>query len=76
MLIHVYAVNAMPAGIKLDPELSGHMNGRANGHANGHALGGAEEFELDGLMTDEEDADDEEGRLLKEQNGKPNGLHS
>jgi len=59
VLIHIYFVNSKPASIKLDPE-SG-TNGRMNG-MNGHAIAGAaEEFELDGLTSE----DEAEG-LLKE----------
>ena len=66
MLIHLYAVSSQPAAIKLDPESgsNGHLtNGHANGHMNGHIRGGAEELELDGLMS--EDEADEEERLVK-----------
>jgi len=74
MLLHLYAVNAEPASIKLDPE-HGHQNG--NGHANGHLSNGharqnhehirdAEEFELEGLTSEEEDAGDSEPLVKKE----------
>jgi hypothetical protein len=67
MLIHLYAVSSKPAAIKLDPEsgANGHLNGHANGHLNGHVRGVAEEFELDGLMSGDEDDADEEERLVK-----------
>ena len=67
MLIHIYAVNSQPAAIKLDPESgsNGHItNGHSNGHVNGQIRGGAEEFELDGLTSDDDEADEEE-RLVK-----------
>jgi hypothetical protein len=59
MLIHLYAVGSQPAGIKLDAE-NGHLNGHVrlpNGHAheNGHIVRDAEEFELHGLTSDDED---------------------
>ncbi|KAF2434815.1 hypothetical protein EJ08DRAFT_657034 [Tothia fuscella] len=61
MLIHVYAVGAQSKSIKLDSE-SGQRNGHVrlpNGHPqeNGHIVRDAEEFELHGLTSD----DDEEG---------------
>lgn len=51
-------------------QLNGHMNGHAmNGHAQGShdpssAVRDAEEFELDGLMTDDED------EVVHKQNGR------
>ncbi|KAF2142969.1 uncharacterized protein K452DRAFT_225841 [Aplosporella prunicola CBS 121167] len=61
MLLHVYATYAWPESTKPDPE-SGRPNGIPNGHARGHAhtrsmeqrLRDAEEFELEGLISDEE----------------------
>jgi hypothetical protein len=63
MLIHLYAVSAWAQDSKADAEAP-RMNGLANGHANGHPNGytnanrrirDAEEFELDGLDSDDED---------------------
>lgn len=68
MLIHLYAVNAQPASIKLDAESgNGHVC-LPNGHAreNGH-LRDAEEFELEGLTSDDEDnAGDTDPLVTKE----------
>ena len=69
MLLHLYAVGAQPAYIKLDPE-----DGRPNGHlTNGHAperdarVRDAEEFELEGLTSeDDELAGDDEPLVKKE----------
>lgn len=54
ILLHIYAVYAWPTAPKQDPEAS-----RVNGHINGHArtpsqrqVRDAEEFELEGLMSD------------------------
>lgn len=54
VLLHIYAVYAWPTAAKKDPEAS-----RLNGHVNGHArtpsqrlVRDAEEFELEGLMSD------------------------
>jgi len=59
MLIHLYAVHNWGETSKADAETP-----RANGVANGHvraadhrALRDAEEFELEGLISDEEDAE-------------------
>lgn len=65
MLLHMYATWAWPESTKPDPE-----TGRLNGHINGHArrpvhatsrsveqrLRDADEFELEGLISDDEDA--------------------
>ena len=63
MLLHLYSVSTQPAHIKLDPESSRPtQNGYA--HVNGHASESArqareaEEFELHGLTSDDEDEDD------------------
>ncbi|KAF2841559.1 integral membrane protein-like protein [Patellaria atrata CBS 101060] len=62
MLLNLYSAYAWPVDpvkAKLDPERAP----RANGHANGHArpsrtsLRDAEEFELEGLMSDDEGLD-------------------
>jgi hypothetical protein len=65
ILLHIYAVNSEPPSIKLDTESGSIPNGRANGHL----VRDAEEFELHGLASDDEDDQDEQERLLKEQNG-------
>lgn len=55
--------------------LNGHLNGHADGHANGHAraplgvgadrqMRDAEEFELEGLMSDDEDEPKTNGHVL------------
>lgn len=56
MLIHLYAVHAWGQDTKGDAEAP-----RANGAPNGHArvdrrVRDAEEFELEGLISDDEDA--------------------
>lgn len=68
MLLHLYAVGAQPAYIKLDPEdgcptPNGHLH--ANGHADARARE-AEEFELHGLTSDDEDAGDDAPLVHKE----------
>jgi hypothetical protein len=67
MLLHLYAVSAQPAYIKLDPEDGRpHSNGHlVNGHADARAID-AEEFELHGLASDDEDAGDDEPLVHKE----------
>lgn len=68
MLLHIYGTWAWPESTKpprRDPESGhGHMNGNLNGHPRrGHAhsrsvdqrVRDAEEFELEGLISDEED---------------------
>ena len=64
-LLHIYVENSEPRSIKLDAESGTIPNGRANGHL----ARDAEEFELHGLASDDEDDQNEEERLLKEQNG-------
>jgi hypothetical protein len=59
MLIHLYAVHAWGQTSKSDSEAP-RANGMMNGHANGHAradrrVRDAEEFELAGLDSDDED---------------------
>jgi hypothetical protein len=63
MLIHLYAVSAWGQDTRADAEAP-RMNGLANGHANEHPNGytnanrrirDAEEFELEGLDSDDED---------------------
>lgn len=60
MLLYLYATNVEPPPIKLDPETlraNGGMNGRPNGHARrdlDRRVRDAEEFELEGLISDEE----------------------
>lgn len=67
MLVHLYAVHAWGVTSKADPEAP-----RANGLPNGHArpdrrVRDAEEFELEGLISDEEDdgKTDEEGKVRR-----------
>jgi hypothetical protein len=63
MLLHLYAINAWDQDTKTDAEAP-FANGLANGHANGPTNGytradrrvrDAEEFELGGLDSDDED---------------------
>jgi len=65
MLLHLYAVNAMPVEASKPtangdlPRMNGGMNGGLNGHARMPAARpvgerDAEEFELEGLMSDDE----------------------
>ena len=71
MLIHLYAVNAQPASIKLDTESgNGHVR-LPNGHAreNGH-LHDAEEFELEGLTSDDEDNAGDTDPLVASKEGR------
>jgi hypothetical protein len=61
MLIHLYAVSAWGQDAKADPEAP-HMNSHANAHLNGYTSANcrgsdAEEFELEGLESDDEDDD-------------------
>ena len=57
MLIHLYAVYAWGETSKGDTEAP-HMNGHANGSARTQRrVRDAEEFELEGLISDEEDDD-------------------
>ncbi|MCJ1304946.1 hypothetical protein MMC08_007759 [Hypocenomyce scalaris] len=78
MLLHLYASYAWPINpgpaVKIDQEAF-RTNGRANGGLNGHAMSGAndsrvrdaEEFELEGLMSDgEEESEDSPGGGRKE----------
>jgi hypothetical protein len=67
MLLYLYAVNSEPSGIKLDPE-----HGNENGHARQtHELvRDTEEFELEGLTSEDEDAADSEPLVKKERRGE------
>ena len=61
MLLHLYAVYAWGQDAKSDTEAP-RLNGHANGHINGHVrtnsrIRDAEEFELEGLMSDEDEAE-------------------
>ena len=63
MLLYLYSTNVEPPAVKLDPEAL-HANGSMNGRPNGHVRRGldrrvrdAEEFELEGLISDEEGVD-------------------
>jgi hypothetical protein len=51
MLIHLYAVNAVPTPPPKDIE----QRPILNGHIDSRRVHDAEEFELDGLMSDEEE---------------------
>jgi len=63
MLIHLYAVHTWSEDAKDDaeaPRANGLTNGHANGNGNGYAranrqIQDAEEFELSGLDSDDED---------------------
>lgn len=69
MLLYLYAVNSEPASIKLDPE-HGHQNGHlTNGHVHPthERVRDAEEFELEGLTSEDEDAADSEPLVKKEE---------
>ncbi|KAF1998881.1 hypothetical protein P154DRAFT_523714 [Amniculicola lignicola CBS 123094] len=63
MLLHLYAVSAWAENSKMDdetPRINGHVNGHVNG--NGYArvrprVSDAQEFELEGLTSDEEEED-------------------
>ncbi|KAF1850927.1 integral membrane protein-like protein [Cucurbitaria berberidis CBS 394.84] len=65
MLLHLYAVHAWGQDIKADaeaPRMNGLTNGHANGQPNGYARANsrvrdAEEFELEGLDSEDEDDD-------------------
>lgn len=73
MLLYLYAVNSEPASVKLDAE-HGYQNGHlTNGHAhpNHERVRDAEEFELEGLTSeDEDDAADSEPLVKKERHGE------
>lgn len=61
MLLHLYYVHAWGKDSKEDAEAP-RANGMPNGHVNGyarvdHRVRDAEEFELDGLVSDDEDED-------------------
>lgn len=75
MLLHLYSVGAEPTHIKLDPEngharagANGylHVNGNASGHADATRAREAEEFELHGLTSDDEDDGDDRPLVHKE----------
>ena len=59
MLLHLYATHAWPADAKKDGA-NGHIT---NGHASdGRRVRDAEEFELEGLMSDDDDEPAKSGR--------------
>jgi len=73
VLLHLYAVNAMPVDAAKPtangdvPRMNGGMNGGLNGHARMPAARpvgdrDAEEFELEGLMSDDDEVDNKETR--------------
>ena len=68
MLLHLYAVYAWGQDSKHDaevPRANGHVNGLPNGHARtDRRVRDAEEFELEGLISDDEDP--ESARAHKE----------
>lgn len=57
MLLHLYATHAWP----LDAKAMNMPNGTANGHVVDRRVRDAEEFELEGLMSDDEGAEDSPG---------------
>ena len=63
VLIYIYYANTNKETIKLDPESHRPL---ANGRLNGDVIHGADEYELHGLASDDEE-NDEEQELLKEQ---------
>ncbi|KAF2847244.1 integral membrane protein-like protein [Plenodomus tracheiphilus IPT5] len=73
MLIHLYAVHAWSEDGKADaeaPRANGMTNGHASGHPNGYTrasrrIRDAEEFELGGLDSDDEDDDAPEAKERK-----------
>lgn len=66
LLLHLYAVHALPVD-----ENAPKMNGTANGHAVDGRLRDAEEFELEGLMSE-----DEEGEEGGEERNKKENAHA
>lgn len=58
MLLHLYAVNSAPVVPAKDEESTGRLP-RLNGHttADGRQIRDAEEFELEGLMSDDDGLD-------------------
>jgi len=58
MLLHLYAVHAWGEDSKSDAETP-RVNGTANGHArgSGRRVRDAEEFELEGLISEDEEAE-------------------
>jgi hypothetical protein len=67
MLIHLYAVHAWGLNTKDDAEAP-RMNGIANGHARAdRRIQDAEEFELEGLVSDDDDA----GSPIASKEGRP-----
>ncbi len=77
MLIHVYDRSAGAGAIaaKATTARAPRMNGRA--HVDDRQLRDAEEFELDGLVSDDEDEEQAARRkLLKEDTAEESGLAS
>lgn len=67
MLLHLYATYAWP----LDAKTHGILNGTANGHVVDRRVRDAEEFELEGLMSDDEGTEDSTGTpLRRKENGR------
>jgi hypothetical protein len=75
MLIHLYAVNATPAAIKLDAEQgNGHVRlPNGHGHENGRLAREAEEFELEGLTSDDEEGAGDTDPLVASKEGRRTG---
>lgn len=81
MLIHLYAVHAWGQNSKTDAETP-RTNGMPNGHAraNGHARTGsrirdAEEFELAGLISGDEDEDEDATPIENKERHPLNARH-
>lgn len=77
MLLHLYAVHAWGINSKSDPEAprtNGALNGMSNGHVGDYSrVRDAEEFELEGLVSDDEDP---ETPVVESKRRKPlNGTH-
>ncbi len=72
MLLHLYATHAWP----LDAQSKNLPNGTANGHVGvvDRRVKDAEEFELEGLMSDDEGAEDSPGALgRRKEHGRVTG---
>lgn len=71
MLVHLYDRNAEPDE-PTKPVANGRLGPRLNGHV---PVRDAQEFELEGLMSDDED-DERRDAILRRQNGDEDGLES
>lgn len=73
MLLHLYASYTWPVAEKaISPRMNGGVSGKMNGHVpasrsmgDAQRLRDAEEFELEGLMSDEEEYLDGEGGMRR-----------